>query len=139
MLMLDQWLAPRAGFAPVLVRLAVGVVAVLHGWPKLINLSGFFGKLRLLGIPLPELFGTAAALSEFLGGLCLVVGFVTRQAAFSIACVMAVAVFRVHWKGGFFAEAGGYEYPLVLLVASISLIVSGSGPLSIDRLRKGKR
>ena len=137
MLMLDRWFEERARWAPVFVRLIIGVVAVAHGWPKLIDLAGFFGKIRDLGIPLPEVFGTAAALSEFLGGLCLIVGLFTRQAAFFFACVMAVVVFRVQWKDGFFAADGGYEYPLVLLVASISLIVSGAGRLSLDRLRGG--
>jgi putative oxidoreductase len=137
-LALDRWFDARAGYAPALVRLIVGLVAVLHGWPKLVDLTGFFEKLRALGIPLPEVFGTAATLSEFLGGLCLIVGLFTRQAAFFFACVMAVAVFRVHWKSGFFAQDGGFEYPLVLLVASISLIVSGPGPVALDRLR-GRR
>ena len=137
--MLDRWFGTRAGYAPVPVRLIIGLVGVLHGWPKLINLAAFFEKLSALGIPLPQIFGTAAALSEFLGGLCLIVGLFTRQAAFFVACVMAVAVFRVHWRDGFLAETGGYEYPLVLLVASISLIVSGPGPVAVDRLRGGKK
>ena len=129
---LDRWVSRSPAYALVPVRLIVGVVAVIHGWPKVRDLGAFIDQLRVMGIPLPQIFGTAAALSEFLGGLALILGLFTRQAAFFFACVMAVAAFRVHWANGFFAKEGGYEYPLVLLVASLSLILGGSGPLSIQ-------
>ena len=87
-----------------------------------------------MGIPIAPVFGTAAALSEFLGGLALILGLFTRYAAFFYACVMAVAVFKVHLPNGFFAKGNGYEYPLVLLVAAVSLIFSGAGPISLDRM-----
>jgi putative oxidoreductase len=137
--MIDRWFAKGAHFAPVLIRLIVGLVGVLHGWPKLKDLTSFIANVDRLGIPLPEVFATAAALSEFLGGIALILGFYGRYAAFLFACTMAVAVFRVHWASGFFAKANGYEYPLMLLVASISLILSGSGPLSVDHLLGRKK
>lgn len=132
--MLDSWFSRGARFAPLLVRLGVGIVAVLHGWPKMKDLASFITHVEKLGLPLAPVFGTAAALSEFLGGIALILGLFGRYAAFFFACVMAVAVFRVHLPNGFSAKANGYEYPLTLLIASLSLILSGSGPLSLDRL-----
>ena len=132
--MLDNWFSPGARFAPVFLRVIVGVVGVLHGWPKMKTLGAFIDSVGKMGIPLAPVFGTAAALAEFLGGLALIFGLFTRYAAFFFACVMAVGVFKVHMKNGFFASANGYEYPLVLLVAAVSLVLSGAGPISLDRM-----
>jgi putative oxidoreductase len=112
----------------------VGVVAVLHGWPKMKALGAFIEKVDTMGVPIAPVFATAAALAEFLGGLALILGLFTRYAAFSFACVMAVVVFKVQLPHGFFAKDNGYEYPLVLLVAAVSLVFSGAGPISLDRM-----
>ncbi len=132
--LLDNLFAPSARFAPVLVRLIVGTIGVAHGWPKMKDLGAFIAQVEKLGLPLAPVLGTAAALSEFLGGLALILGLFGRYAAFSLGCVMAVAVVKIHGPHGFFAKANGYEYPLALLVACVSLMMSGSGPVSVDHL-----
>lgn len=137
--MIDRWFSSGARYAPTMIRIVVGVVGVVHGWPKLKDLTSFIDAVRGMGIPLAEIFATAAALSEFLGGLALIIGFCTRYAAFFFACTMAVAVFRVHWSAGFLASERGFEYPLVLLVASLSLMLSGAGRLSFDHLLGRKK
>jgi putative oxidoreductase len=131
---LDRWFASAGGFAPVLLRVMVGTVAIVHGWPKLKNLGSFIERVSKLGLPVPEVFATAAALSEFLGGIALILGFFGRYAALFFGCVMAVAVFRVHWANGFLASNKGFEFPLTLLVCCVALILTGPGPISIDRL-----
>jgi putative oxidoreductase len=136
---LDDVFAPSARFAPVVIRIVVGSVAAIHGWPKMKDLGAFIANVHKMGIPLSPLFGTAAALSEFLGGIALILGLFGRWAAFFFACTMAVAVFKVHGPNGFFSQTNGYEYPLVLLVAAISIVLSGSGPLSVDRLLGKKK
>jgi putative oxidoreductase len=136
---LDDVFAPGARFAPVLVRIVVGIVAAVHGWPKMKDLGAFIANVEKLGIPLAPVFGTAAALSEFLGGIALILGLFGRWAAFFFACTMAVAVFKIHGANGFLSKGNGYEYPLVLLVASFSIVLSGSGPLSVDRLLGKKK
>jgi putative oxidoreductase len=128
----DRIFAPGARFAPVLLRIIVGIVAVMHGWPKIKSLSPFIERVAKLGLPVPAVFATAAALSEFLGGILLIAGLFTRYAAFCFGCTMAVAVFKVHWANGFLASNKGYEYPLTLLVACAALLLTGGGPLSID-------
>jgi putative oxidoreductase len=136
---LDRWLAPAAGLAPVLLRLVVGTVAVAHGWPKLKDLAPFIDRVEALGLPVPQFFATAAALSEFLGGIALILGLFGRYAAFFFGCTMAVAVFKVHWVNGFYSRDKGYEFPLTLLVVCTALMLTGSGPLSIDRLLGKKK
>jgi putative oxidoreductase len=81
----------------------------------------------------------AAAVSELLGGILLLLGLLTRVGAFLLFCTMLTAVVGYHWKGGFFAP-GGFEYPLTLLAISLALLISGGGVASIDRsLSSGRR
>ena len=61
----------------------------------------------------------------------------TRPAAALTAFTMLVAIFSVHWSSGFFLSNGGYEYGFVLLIASLSLLVSGGGRFSLDRRMAG--
>ena len=116
---------------PLLLRVVLGVIFIAHGQQKVAGgVDGFSDSVARLGFPAPHLFAWAAALAEFLGGICVLVGLFTRYAALSIAIVMAVAVTRVHWHQGL---VGGYEYPLALLTIATAVMLTGAGPLSIDR------
>jgi len=84
-----------------------------------------------LGIPVPAVSAVILTFIEFLGGIALILGVVTRWAAALIACDMMVAVLVVHLKNGFF-NPKGFEYPLTLLAACIALILSGAGAASVD-------
>ena len=70
--------------------------------------------------------------AEFFGGLLLIVGLLTRVAGLSIAGTMAVAIITVH-PNAYFASNSGMEYPLLILLASLSLVIGGGGALSTDR------
>ena len=119
-----------------LLRLVVGVTFVMHGWQKLSmgfqNVAGFLGSL---GIPLPTLAAVVLTFVELLGGIALIIGLLTRYVAVLLASDMAVALILVHVKGGFFAPKG-IEFPLLLLVANINLILAGAGALSVSSFRK---
>ena len=47
---------------------------------------------------------------------------------------MFMAMFKSHWKNGFWLQKGGYEYTLVLLVASTTIGLIGPGSYSLDTL-----
>jgi putative oxidoreductase len=128
---MDRW--SSVGIA--LMRVMVGVVFVAHGGMKLFvfGIGGTAGFMTSQGIPLPLVSAVLVIATELLGGLALVAGFGTRFIAWPLAFAMFVAVTMVHLGGGFFAPAG-FEYPLTLLVASISLGLTGSGALAIDSL-----
>jgi putative oxidoreductase len=116
---------------PLLLRTVLGMVFIAHGYLKIAGgIGGFSQSVGRLGFPLPYLFAWAAALAEFLGGICVLVGLFTRHAALAIAAVMGVAVTQVHLREGLI---GGYEYPLVLLVVAAAVMLTGAGPLSFDR------
>jgi putative oxidoreductase len=122
-----------------LLRIMVGVVFLMHGGQKLFVLgfhgvAGFFGHV---GIPFPAFFAVVVTLLEFLGGAALVLGLFTRWIALLLAIDMLVAVLAVKLKGGFLG-GGGFEFELTLLVACLSLALTGAGAASLDA-RLGKK
>jgi putative oxidoreductase len=90
-----------------------------------------------LGIPYA--LGLCAVAAELLGGVALVLGLLTRVAAFGIGTVMVVAVWQVHLRHGFFMnwtgqQAGeGYEYHVLAASMALALVLGGAGALSVDR------
>jgi len=67
----------------------------------------------------------------------VIIGLYTRVGAFLITCVMLTAILGVHWRSGFFINAGGFEYALALLGMAAALMVHGGGSASIDAQMSG--
>jgi len=76
--------------------------------------------------------------AEIFGGIFILLGWLTRPASFVLAITMLVAIFAVHINNGLFMANNGYEYGLTLLAVSLSLLWSGAGALSIDRMLSQK-
>jgi putative oxidoreductase len=128
------------------VRLGLGAVFFAHGAQKVL---GWFGGPGLRGtityfqqgLGIPPAATVMAALIEFVGALCLIVGFLARPAALGIIAVMLVAIGTVHRKHGFFVnwaltpgKGHGYEFNLVLIAMALSILMGGAGVFSVDRL-----
>jgi len=120
-----------------LLRLVVGVIFLMHGGQKLFmgfhNVAGYLGSV---GIPIPTLAAIVLTLVEFIGGIALILGVLTRYVAALLAIDMLVALITVHMKHGFFVSEGGVEFPLLLFIANINLVLAGAGALSIETLRR---
>jgi putative oxidoreductase len=118
-----------------LLRVIVGVVYVMHAYLALavFGPSGMVAYQVKNGIPFPEIATWYLILAHGLGGICLVLGIFTRWAALANVPVMLGAIVFVHRKSGFWAHQGGYEYVLVLLLASVALAMTGGGALSLKR------
>jgi len=142
--MVRRLIATDDSKATALLRLVLGVVFFAHGAQKMLGWfggPGFSGTMGfftgLMHIPAPLAFLAIAA--EFFGGLGLMLGFLTRVAAFGIAVNMVVAVALVHEPFGFFmnwtgAQKGeGFEYHLIVLAVTAYLMIRGAGAFSVDR------
>src|ERR1700738_5192729 len=128
--------------ATAILRLVLGVVFFAHGAQKMLGWFGGFGFSGTMGfftgamhIPAPLAF--LAIVAEFFGGLGLILGFLTRIAAFGIALNMLVAIAMVHNSFGFFmnwtgAQKGeGFEYHLLALAITAFLIIRGAGAVLV--------
>ncbi|HVR25106.1 MAG TPA: DoxX family protein [Candidatus Polarisedimenticolia bacterium] len=127
------------------LRLVLGVVFFAHGAQKVLGWFGGYGFSGTMGfftgmMHIPALFAVLAIAAEFLGGLGLIIGLLTRVAAFGIFCNMFVAVAMIHHQFGFFMNwAGtqkgeGFEFHLLVLAITIFLMIRGAGAASVDRL-----
>ena len=142
--MIRRLLATDDSTASAILRLVLGLVFFAHGAQKMLGWFGGYGFSGTMGfftgtmhIPVPLAFLAIAA--EFFGGLGLVLGFLTRIAAFGIAVNMLVAIAQVHGAFGFFMNWGGtqkgegFEYHLLVLAMTAFLMVRGAGAFSVDR------
>jgi putative oxidoreductase len=147
--MLNKLLATENEYSALILRLVLGVVMFPHGAQKLFGWfggNGFGGTMHHFteNMGIPYLVALLVVLAESLGAIGLVVGALTRIAAFGIGCVMAGAIVTVHWQYGFFMnwagnKAGeGFEYHILALGISLALLLRGAGALSVDRWLAGK-
>lgn len=141
--MLRKLVATSRTWVALPLRLALGAVFIAHGAQKVFGMWGgpgltaFSGGQAPMGLRPAWLWLGAAAIFEFVGGVLLLLGLLTRLGALMVAPVMLVAIFGVHWGGGFFAQNKGYEYALALLAMALALLISGGGRLSIDETLQG--
>jgi len=138
--MFRKLIATSSTFATVPLRLALAIVMIAHGSQKVLGLWGGPGFKQFIAGNTPFSFMKptwlwlgAAALSEFVGGILVGLGFLTRVGAFFVGCVMVTAIAGVHWPNGLFSANRGYEYPMALLGIVLALLISGGGQLSVDK------
>jgi putative oxidoreductase len=123
-----------------LLRLVVGTTLGLHGTQKLFGwfsgpgLANIRHGFAQQGYKPVEFWVGLVILGEVGGALSLVFGLLTPLGAAGVLGAMFMAMFKHHWKNGFFASKGGYEYTLVLLVVSLALGIMGPGRYSLDSL-----
>jgi len=143
--MIRKLLSTDNDISNLVLRLLLGIVFFPHGAQKVFGWfggHGFSGTMEAFTVKMgiPSLFAFLAILAESGGSLALISGFLTRVAAFGIACNMVVAIFMVHLPNGFFMnwfgkqQGEGFEYHLLVIAIAIALMIKGGGRWSIDRL-----
>lgn len=131
-------LKSEAGLAALTLRIPVGIVLMAHGAQKLFGWFGGYGLegtgqwMASIGLAPGYLMALLAGSAEFLGGLALILGLLTRPAAAIAAFVMLVAIMSVHLSHGLFVSNNGYEFALVLFAATVALAIQGGGSFSAD-------
>ncbi len=138
-----------AGLGLALLRVTLGAIFVMHGYLGLavIGPAGVGAYTTRMGYPagLGTALGWYMILAHSIGGILLLLGLVTRWAALAQVPIMASAFFLYHLRQGFFltglvvdptrgiAIAAGYEYTLLVLAATVTLVLAGGGALALDR------
>jgi len=157
-------LPTRMNLASLILRLSLAGIFLYHGLDKIINHDGGTDWVNQMYLGMPEMpsgkaegqrvmppqapttltfMGTevAVAWGEFLGGLALAAGLLTRLAALGMIVIQVGAVILVTAPHRFALRGGGYEseYNLALIVMCLVLICLGAGQWSVDRLLTRRR
>jgi len=136
------------GAVLLLLRVSVGLLFLLHGYPKITHLRQWANSLKM-----PIFLCFLSALSMLLGGICLIVGFVTLLASVAILGSMAFAMFLEISQGLPFVaqdpylippeqyqgpkgqgEPPNWEKAFIYCVMLIAIAVLGPGAYSLDAL-----
>jgi putative oxidoreductase len=131
---MPQNLSPA--FATLLVRLGLGLIFIIHGAQKWMDLEGTAGFFGMIGLPAPQVMAYLVAFVELFGGIAVLLGLFTRIASGLISLVMLGAIITVKAAKGFI---GGYELDLMLLLVALSLVFSGPGAWAVDTWWNQKR
>jgi len=137
---MNKLFATNNSWALLIARLPLGVNMMVHGWAKITNVPGTMHYFDGLGVP--HFFGWLAIIAEFFGGMGLVLGCISRVAAFGVACTMVVAIFERHieygylmnWHGGLPYGTEGYEQHTLAIGIALAVMIGGAGALSVDQL-----
>jgi putative oxidoreductase len=141
--MLRRLTSTSSSWATVPLRLTLGIAFIGHGAQKVLGSFNGPGLAKFTSFPAPFpfmrpawLWMGAAALSELIGGVLVLLGLFTRVGAFLITCVMIVATASL-WPA-FFAPAG-MELAVAMLGMALALLITGGGQASVDRMISGRR
>jgi putative oxidoreductase len=122
------------------LRAVVGLGLAAHGSQKLLGwfggggLAGTAKMMDKVGFRPAPFWALTASLGEFGGGLLIAVGLLSPLGGLAAIATMAVAVVTAHWSKEFFANKGGFEFPLTYLVVGLALALTGPGRYSLDAL-----
>lgn len=123
--------------AATLLRFALGVVMLAHGWNHLFGPGGVDGTAKWfdsMGLRPPKVHAVTSGLTEIAAGACLFLGFLTSLQCGAVVSIMIVAFMTAHRSNGFFIfkPGQGYEYVGFLAITAIALAVLGPGSWSVD-------
>jgi len=141
----ESILGTSPSWAITVVRVTLGLIFFAHGSQKVL---GWFGGYGLKGTTsyfvstgIPLVVAYAVCFFEFLGGIGLLAGLLTRLAALAVITVMLGAIVKVHWANGFFinweltaGKGHGLEANLAFIAMAVACVIAGGGALSLDSL-----
>jgi putative oxidoreductase len=123
-------------WAALVLRVVAGAIFVAQGVRKVLaprdaphgrgNLESLIAQQPF---PRPDLLASLVGITELVGGVLLLVGFLTRLATVPLAVVLLVAIFGSKWRQGFL---GGWDWPFSVLGLLAAIALLGAGPISID-------
>ena len=131
--MIQNLFGPNFDLVSLILRLAIGSLLVIHGYPKLAKKQRQQGGAWMKSIGMPASMMGFAGVVEFFGGLSLLLGLLTPivvvLAALWMLSTTWFSISKLKKK-----YAGGYELDVTMVLISIALALLGSGAFSIDHL-----
>ncbi|WP_018297556.1 DoxX family protein [Corynebacterium lubricantis] len=123
-------------FTLLLVRFVLGVVFVARGYQHWFvdGIDAVAAQFGAWNIPQAKFSAYLASSVELIGGALLIIGLMTTVVAGILLLQVALALYFVHVNNGFFVESGGVEYPAVLCIALLIVVVFGAGRASLDEV-----
>jgi putative oxidoreductase len=123
-----------------IVRVYWGWQIAQNGWGKLHNLAHVAEFFASLGLPAPGPTATFVATFEFVGGILLAIGLLSRIAALGLAIDMATAYITADREALFssFSDPGKFYNadPFIFLLIGLLILIFGPGKISVDALRE---
>jgi putative oxidoreductase len=133
-------------WAPFILRVSLGTIFIAHGGQKLFGLWGGTGLSDSIdtlktSFGIPGYLVLIAILTEFFGGIAVVIGLLTRIVSVGLGIDMVVTITKVYAVNGFFlnwnlvpGHGHGYEFHLALLAMSLAIALSGPGRFAVDHV-----
>jgi putative oxidoreductase len=121
-------------YAPLLLRIGVGLIFIVAGWGKLNGIEGTTAFFDGLGIPMAGVMAWVVGIVEFVGGIMVLTGFRVQLPALLLAFVMLVAILTSKLDADNVFRA--MRLDLMLLLSSLVIFILGSGKYSIDDATK---
>lgn len=139
----------RNDWSAFIIRLTAGIILFPHGAQKMLGIFGGYGFSGTMNyftdvLHLPWMIGFLVIFIEFAGAIALILGFASRIWAASVIVLMIGIILTSHIDNGFFMnwfgnqKGEGFEFHLLVIGICASLVVSGSGRLSIDHFISSK-
>jgi uncharacterized membrane protein YphA (DoxX/SURF4 family) len=129
----EPFFGVHVSVAALVLRIAVGGLFIVHGYPKLGAQQRKQGAEWMKSMGLPGGFILFGGIVEFFGGIAILLGVFTSI----IASLFALWMLSTTWLSAAKMKkkfVGGYELDIILLLASLALAAIGGGILSIDHL-----
>jgi putative oxidoreductase len=128
---------PEVDLPSVILRVAVGITMLAHGWNHVYGGGKLPGTARWfasIGFRHSKVHALLASVGELVAGTLLIIGLLTPLAAASVVGTMLVALIANHRKNGYFIfrPGEGYEYVLMITLVCLAIGAVGGGRLSLD-------
>ena len=114
------------------LRIVSGLIFLLHGTQKLLGVPASTRAVEAFSLP------WTAGVIEIVSGLAILVGFMTRPAAFLASGTMAVAYWMAHAPRDIFPTNNGGDAAILYCFIFLYFVFAGPGPWSIDAMMKKK-
>lgn len=123
-------------WAPLMLRVVLGLAFISHGYPKLFKMREQISQwFESIGITPGKFWVLVVGVVEFFGGIALILGAWVELVGILLAINMLVAMWKVKWgKIGYIAQQGGWELDLIYLAVALSFLFTGAGMFSVSSL-----